>query len=177
MNPLRNTTSAKARAVPMPCNSALTPLYAGAELLDAFAIRLPAEASNDLEVLARFALERQAGWIRALTFARDVVMTPFGVKSSRAVGHAGKAQGQVIGFFPLLSKSATELIVGADDRHLDFRVALQLRADAANGRELLAATVVHCHNRLGRIYLATIAPFHRVIVQASLERAVREMKT
>lgn len=54
-------TSAKARAVPMPSNSALTPLYAVADLLDAFAIRLPAEASNDIEVLARFALERQAG--------------------------------------------------------------------------------------------------------------------
>jgi len=45
-------TSAKARAVPMPSNSALTPLYAVADLLDAFAIRLPAEASNDIEVLA-----------------------------------------------------------------------------------------------------------------------------
>jgi len=61
----------------------------------------------------------------------------------------------LIGFFPVLSKSATELVVGADDRHLDFRVTIQLRADAANGRELVAGTVVHCHNRLGRIYLAT----------------------
>lgn len=161
----------------MPSNSVLAPLYAGADLLDAFAIRLPAEASDDLEVLARVAFGRQAGWIRTLTLVRDVVMAPFGVKSSRAVGLAGKARGPVIGFFPLLSKSATELIVGADDRHLDFRVTIQLCADAENGRELLAGTVVHCHNRLGRLYLATIAPFHRVIVQASLERAVREMKT
>ncbi len=67
--------------------------------------------------------------------------------------------------------------MGADDRHLDFRVTIQVRADAANGRELLAGTVVHCHNRLGRIYLATIAPFHRVIMRANLERAVREMRS
>jgi hypothetical protein len=80
----------------------------------------------------------------------------------------------VIGFFPVLSKSATEWVVGEDDRHLDFRVTLQLRTDAANGRELVAGTVVHCHNRLGRIYLAAIAPFHRVIVRASLERAVKK---
>jgi hypothetical protein len=166
----------KARAVPMPSNSVLAPLYAGADLLDAFAIRLPAHASDDLEVLARAALERQAWWIRALTRARDVVMAPVGVKSSRAVGLAAAARGPVIGFFPVLSKSATELVVGEDDRHLDFRVTLQVRTDAANGRELVAGTVVHCHNRLGRIYLATIAPFHRVIVQASLERAVRAMK-
>jgi hypothetical protein len=166
----------KARAVPMPGNSVLAPLYAGADLLDAFAIRLPAGASDDLEVLARAGFERPAGWIRALTRARDVVMATVGVKSSRAVGLAAAARGPVIGFFPVLSKSATELVVGEDDRHLDFRVAMQLRTDAANGRELVAGTVVHCHNRLGRTYLATIAPFHRVIVRASLERAVRAMK-
>ncbi|AXF06456.1 DUF2867 domain-containing protein [Paraburkholderia hospita] len=166
----------KARAVPMPSNSVLAPLYAGADLLDAFAIRLPAEASDDLEVLARAAFERQAWWIRALTRVRDVVMVTVGVKSSRAVGLAARARGPVIGYLPLLSKSATELVVGADDRHLDFRVTIQLHADAANGRELLAGTVVHCHNRLGRIYLATIAPFHRVIVRANLERAVRAMR-
>jgi len=167
----------KARAVPMPSDSVLAPLYAGADLSDAFAIRLPAEASDDLEALARIVFERQAWWIRALLRVRDVVMVTVSVKSSHAVGLAGAAHGPVIGFFPLLSKSVTELVVGADDQQLDFRVTIQLRADAANGRELLAGTVVHCHNRLGRIYLATIAPFHRVIMRANLERAVREMRT
>jgi hypothetical protein len=166
----------KARAVPMPSNSVLAPLYAGADLLDAFAIQLPAGASDDVEVLARAALERQAWWIRALTRIRDLVMATVGVKSSRAVGLAGAARGPVIGFFPVLSKSATELILGADDWHLDFRLTIQLREDAAKGRELVAGTVVHCHNRLGRIYLATIAPFHRVIVPASLEQAASAAK-
>src|SRR5690349_10398372 len=166
----------KAHAVPMPSNSLLAPLYAGADFCGAFAMRLPAGASDDLEVLARAALERLAWWIRALTRVRDAVMATFAVKSSRAVGRAAAARGPVIGFFPVLSKSATELVVGEDDRHLDFRVTIQLRADAANGRELVAGTVVHCHNRLGRIYLATIKPFHRVIVRASLEQAARATK-
>jgi hypothetical protein len=176
-NQPRNTTLTKARAVPMPSNSVLAPLYAGADLLDAFAIRLPAEASNDIEVLARAAFERQAWWIRALTCVRDVVMVTVGVTSSRAVGLAAAARGPVIGYLPVLSRSATELVVGADDRHLDFRATIQLRAVAENERELVTGTVVHCHNRLGRVYLATIAPFHRVIVRANLERAVREMKS
>jgi hypothetical protein len=176
MNLTQNTTPAKARAVPMPSNSVLAPLYADADLADAFAIRLPGNASDDLEELARTAFERPAGWIRALTYVRDRVMATVGVKSSTAVGLAGSTRGPVIGYLPLLSQSATELILGADDRHLDFRVTVQLRADAANGRELLAGTVVHCHNRLGRVYLATIAPFHRVIMRANLQRAVREMR-
>ena len=43
----------KARAVPVPSDSVLAPLYVGADLVDAFAIYLPAGASDDLEVLAR----------------------------------------------------------------------------------------------------------------------------
>jgi hypothetical protein len=104
---------------------------------------------------------------------RDAVMATVGVKSSRAIGAAAAARGSVIGYFPLLSKSAGELVVGEDDRHLDFRVATLLRTGAAGGRELVVVTVVHCHNRLGRTYLAVIAPFHRTILRANLERAVR----
>jgi hypothetical protein len=166
----------KAHAIPVPSDCVLAPLYAGADLLDAFAVHLPAGANDDLEVLARAGFERQAWWIRALTRVRDAMMATVGVKSSRAIGAAAATRGPVIGFFPLLSKSARELVVGEDDRHLDFRVAILLRTGAAGARELVVVTVVHCHNRLGRAYLALIAPFHRVIAQASLEQAARAME-
>ena len=160
----------EAHAVPIPSDSVLAPLYVGADLLDAFAIHLPAGASDDPEVLARVAFERQAAWIRALTWVRDTVMATAGVKSSRAAATRGL---QVIGYFPVLSKSAGEVVVGGDDRHLDFRVAVLVRADAQGRRELVVVTVVHCHNRLGRTYLAVIAPFHRTILRANLQRTAR----
>ncbi|MBV8030276.1 MAG: DUF2867 domain-containing protein [Betaproteobacteria bacterium] len=163
----------KAQAVAVPPDSMLAPLYVGADLADAYAIRLPAGASDDLETLARATFERPPRWIRALTRMRDAIMATVGVKSSRAVRAAGAARGPVIGFFPLLSKSQGELVMGADDRHLDFRVAMLLRAGAAGIREVVVVTVVHCHNRLGRIYLAVILPFHRAIARASLEQAAK----
>jgi hypothetical protein len=163
--------------VPIPSNSVLAPLYAGADLLDAFAIHLPAGASDDPEVLARVAFERQAAWIRALTWVRDTVMATVGVKTSRAIGAAAATCGlQVIGYFPVLSKSAGEMVMGGDDRHLDFRVAVLVRTDAQDRRELVVVTVVHCHNRLGRTYLAAIAPFHRTILRANLQRTVRMLE-
>src|SRR5256885_10202105 len=111
----------KARAVPVPSDSVLAPLYGGTDLLDAFAVHLPAGASDDLEVLARALFEQQAGWIRALTWVRDRVMATVGVKSSRAIGAAAAARGAVIGYFPLLSESGGEVGVGEDGRHIDFR--------------------------------------------------------
>ena len=167
----------EAHAVPVPSDSVLAPLYVGADLLDAFAIHLPASASEDPEVLARVAFERQAAWIRALTWVRDTVMATAGVKSSREIGAAAATRGlPVIGHFPVLSKNAREMVLGADDRHLDFRVAVLVRTDAQGGRELVVVTVVHCHNRMGRTYLAVIAPFHRAILRANLERTVRMLE-
>jgi hypothetical protein len=168
----------KAHAVPVPTDSVLAPLYVGADLLDAFAVHLPVGASDDLEVRARAVFEPQAWawWIRALIRLRDAVMATVGVKSSHEIGAAAAARGAVIGFLPLLSTNAGELVVGENDRHLDFRAAILLRTGAAGGRALVVVTVVHCHNRLGRTYLAVIAPFHRTIMQTNLERAVRVME-
>lgn len=159
----------------MPCNNKIFTLYQSADFVDAFAITIPVGATNDIDELARIAFERHAWWIRTLTVARDIVMSTVGLKSSRAVGLAAAAHGPVIGYFPVLAKDSTELIFGVNDRHLDFLVSIQICSDSVFGRELIASTVVHCHNRLGRIYMKVIAPFHRLIVRANLERAVKEL--
>src|SRR5258707_4069138 len=74
----------KAHAVPVPSDSVLAPLYVGADLLDAFAIHLPAGASDDVEVLARGLFARQAGWGRALTLSRGAAIATVSVATSRA---------------------------------------------------------------------------------------------
>ena len=59
-----------------------------------------------------------------------------------------------------------------DDKHLDFRASAFYQAGAPSERpRFVLSTVVHCHNALGRTYLALIAPFHRLVVQAYLRRA------
>ena len=106
----------KAHAVPVPCDSVLAPLYVGADLLDAFAIYLPAGANDDLEVLARAGFERPAGGFRALSAGarcgdgdgrRQIVSCD---RCCRGGAGAGDC------YFPLLSKSAGELVLGEDDR-------------------------------------------------------------
>ncbi|CAN5910696.1 DUF2867 domain-containing protein [soil metagenome] len=143
--------------------------FAGADLVDSFAVPLPAARREDMRILAERAFGYPALWIRTLLFVRDRVMAVAGIKSTTEVGRT-VGEGDRIGFFPILSASPDELVVGADDSHLDFRLSL-LRGRAAEGGErIVATTVVRCHNRLGRVYLAAIMPFHRIIVRASLRR-------
>ncbi|WDD91942.1 DUF2867 domain-containing protein [Burkholderia sp. FERM BP-3421] len=60
--------------------------------------------------------------------------------------------------FPVLQQSPREVLMGFDDYHLDFRVAVVV----ADGRATIT-TIVRTHNLLGRGYLAAIMPFHRLI--------------
>ncbi|MFM9924417.1 DUF2867 domain-containing protein [Variovorax sp. H27-G14] len=167
-------TKHSVRPVPLPAESDIAHMFAGAHLADAFAITLPPDAPQDTEALARFALGNPAAWFRALLVVRDAIVRPFGIKTSsrirRELGRDGAATH--IDFFPILARRAGELIVGEEDRHLDFRASLLQRPSAdGRGRELVMTTAVHCHNLLGRIYIFVIGPFHRLVVRSVLARA------
>ncbi|MDB5817097.1 MAG: hypothetical protein JWQ11_737 [Rhizobacter sp.] len=170
-----NARVAYSRRVPLPTDSALAALYPGADLADAFAIALPSAPVRSADAWARAVLGQQAGWTRALLKTRDVVMKRFGVKTSGDIRREGGSRGgDFISFFPVISRSEREVIVGENDKHLDFQASLLVRRRADGvGDELLATTVVHCHNTLGRVYIAVIAPFHRVIMRSNMDRALR----
>ena len=165
-----------ATPVAFPAQSGVSHLYPSVHLADAFAIRLPENATNDVDLLARFIFSQQPSWIGKLMSARDAIVACFGLKTSKHLATlAIDAKAQRVGYFKIYGTSQTEIVVGEDDTHLDFRVSVQCvkRAVPDSSRQLTVSTVVHCHNLLGRTYLAIIAPFHRMIIKASLRRAAR----
>jgi hypothetical protein len=164
----------QARAVVVPAESGVAALYPGSNLADAFAIALPAGSTRDVLKLSRWALGYSPSWVVFLLNLRDAIVRPFGVKTARELRAAGtRAGNDHIDIFRIHAVSENEVIVGEDDRHLDFRTSILLRRQPGQLDELVATTVVHCHNLLGRTYLAIILPFHRVIVRSMLERAAR----
>ncbi|ONH50640.1 Protein of unknown function [Pseudomonas cedrina] len=158
-------------SVPVPPRSGITHLYTPMNLADAFAIRLPAGTSGNPDLLARFILSHQPAWIGWLLTVRDTVVVCFGLKTAR---HLASLAGRV-GAFQVYSTDRTEIVLGEDDAHLDFRISVLCseEVEPEGGRQLVFSTVVQCHNRLGRAYLFVIAPFHRLVVKASLRRAAR----
>ena len=56
-----------------------------------------------------------------------------------------------------------------------FRVVVDVATSGPNeasGQQVTATTLVKTHNALGRLYLAVIKPFHRLIVPAMLRQVV-----
>lgn len=168
--------SARATAVALPAQSGVANAYPSVHLADAFAIGLPIGSTTNPEVLARFILAHQPAWIGFLIRVRDLIVAVFGLKTATGLatlsqdGRAGR-----VGIFKIYSSTGQELVAGEDDKHLDFRVSFlcSSASGADPGARLTVATVVHCHNLLGRTYLFVIAPFHRMVVKASLGRAAR----
>jgi hypothetical protein len=161
----------------VPHESAVSRFYKTPNLADAYAIRLPDNINTDPELLARFVFSQKARWVDRLMQLRDMLVAMFGIKTANQLENSAEPDHkQRIGIFKIYGITKNEILLGEDDKHLDFRlsVLVQMRADStAASPYLVLSTVVHCHNLLGRIYIFIIAPFHRLIVQSMLRRAAQ----
>lgn len=167
---------ARVQPIPAPADGLLTG-FEPVHYADAFAV--PVSGRVDPQALASAVFAAAPAWVAALMAVRHAAMAPFGVvASSRALARAARAangSGERVGIFPVLSRAASELLLGLDDRHLDFRVSVRVTADGGQRLGVLT-TLVRFHGRLGRAYFAVVKPFHRVIVPAMLRRAARRLE-
>lgn len=134
------------------------------DVADAFTVALPPGASTDLEVWRRSVFASPPVTVRRLLRLRDLLVRPLGLrKAAGADQHEG---------FPVLGRREHEVLMGLDDRHLDFRVSLRLLQSDDADDSLLLTTTVTFHGPIGRLYFALVRPFHRRIVPAMLRSAV-----
>ena len=171
------------RAVAVPPHSAIAQAYATTHFADAYAVPLPPEVNLGPEQLARCIMLNQPPWVAALMKLRDGLVARLGLKTASDLTASG-ASGAVqrVGIFRIYSANATEIVLGEDDKHLNFRLSVLCSEHGIEQpqpqlepqpRLVTVSTVAYCHNAFGRAYIFAIASFHRAIVQASLRRAAR----
>jgi hypothetical protein len=160
---------AEVKQAGLPAASRLSSSYSQADFADAFSVDLPETVSHNIEALARYIFTQQPEWIGMLMRTRDVLVLPFGLK--RAADLKGKG-GDRISIFRVFERYDDEIILGEDDTHLNFRVSVLLQpASQGRPRRITVTTLVFYNRLLGRAYLTLIAPFHRLVVRSSLDRA------
>jgi len=115
-------------------------------------------------------------WASVLFKMRGIVASVLGLRHGAAAGlevapDASFQVGRRVGMFSIRSMEPDELIVGDNDRHLDFR--LSIFRSRVNGVEMATvSTAVEIHNTVGKIYMVVIKPFHRCITRAMIQKAV-----
>lgn len=135
-----------------------------ADWCDAFWVHLPHDTPAD-----------PLYWSTLLFGAGDPRRRPSGLMRvrdflARQVGLKNAATGNGSAY-PVLALDTREVVVGMDDRHLDFRVALSVRPFGSE--VLVVTTAVRRHNRLGRAYFAVVTLPHQLLVPRWTRRAVR----
>lgn len=152
------------RAFPVPVEAKGSTILPGATFADCFAIRVSGRLTA--EEAARLTLERMPRWVSTLMNLRDRLVAMMGLKT---LDDQSTAHAHVIGGFPVVSSSVDQVVLGFDDKHLDFRIVIDALPHE-NGTELRATTLVKPHNLGGRAYLAAVMPFHKRIVPTMLNR-------
>lgn len=143
-----------------PTEPVLDGLGAGAlpriDAADAFRTDLIPGDGSDPAAWTAAVLSSMPSWVGALMRVRDALMRRLGVRT------ADELPGATL---PMADRSTTEVVVGLDDKHLDFRLVTTVDEAA---RSVTLTTVVHLHSPLGRAYWSVVRFFHPVVLRALL---------
>lgn len=111
-------------------------------------------------------------WAIALLALRNVLVGWTGLKT----GREGKAEGYgILDLFKTLKQGEDFVVLGEDDKHLDFQVVLRI-SGSESVQTVSTTTLVRFNNRWGRAYFFCIKPFHRLIVAGMMRRAGRLLR-
>jgi Protein of unknown function (DUF2867) len=138
----------------------------GAQFADAYALSVSGQSLTALAA-TQLAFGDAPGWINKLLRLRNALVSPFGLKAGEK---NSKPFVEKIGIFPVLNEAPHRIVLGLDDKHLDFRLLVDVNDAGEEMQTVTASTLVRTHNAFGRIYLAIVKPFHRIIVPAMLAK-------
>lgn len=138
----------------LPLQSALHDRIKPMDFVDCYCIDSNFSPRDAAEIVTHFPT-----WAQLLVRIRNVITAPLGLLQE------APTTGDEVGFFPVESETTNELIMGFNDKHLNFRVSVM----SQNGKIFLA-TWVHTNNKVGKLYLKVILPFHILIVRNALAR-------
>ncbi len=138
----------------LPASSNLHSHFESSDFLDCYCV----ESELSARAAAEVAFDPPA-WAAALMKLRNLLVSPWGLTT------AISEDIESAGMFPIDIESEDELILGFDDKHLNFRISVMQKE-----QHVYLATWVHPNNIGGRLYLAAILPFHILIVRDALSR-------
>jgi hypothetical protein len=136
-----------------------------------------------VEEVVRAFFAAAPAWVGQLFALRNRLVKVFGLKVSEADSSPEQLPrfrvepGERLGLFRVMAKTGGEVLLGENDKHLDFRISFYLSTEASSGHyRLVLSTTVLMHNWFGRLYFLPVKPVHKLIVSAMLKSVVEEVQ-
>lgn len=124
-------------------------------------------------------------WVRSLFIFRNKIAALAKLKIPKTEGNSRKKierfqgkKGERIGLFRVFDNADNEIILGEDDKHLNFRVSLYLERSKKDITEtnLTISTIVLFNNWAGAFYFFIVGPFHRCVVRTILKKMIMQLE-
>lgn len=118
---------------------------------------------------------------RQIIFSRNKIVSLFGLKTPSSnldrtsIKDFDFQVGKQIGLFKVFALTEKEIILGEDDKHLDFRVSLLVESKEEK-HFINITTSVKFKNIFGRLYFLPVKPFHQLIVPTMLKGILRQIE-
>lgn len=164
----------RVESVPVPAQRLVSRAFPRIDYADAYRIELAPSTDRTVDDITRSLFSDVPSWIISMMRLRNAIVRRFGLKTSfdpEGISREGRlAPGDRVGIFHVYDRTDDEVLMGDDDRHLDYRVSVFLERESTR---LLAVvtTVVRFNKWTGRLYFWPVRPVHRLVVRAILRRA------
>jgi hypothetical protein len=127
---------------------------------------------DDLATISNLVFGTAPKWIEFLLKLRNSIVKVFGLKTEQPADfHTNFKVGGYIGFFKIYSIEEKEIILGADDKHLNFRVSLYNSHESEFN--IKVTTLVEYNNSFGRWYMTIVKPFPHLVVKVMVKQAYK----
>jgi len=145
------------------------------DYIDTFSVSLKRSNIDSQELITAF-FYSSPKWVDKLFVLRNKLVDVIGLKSEMAnIAQLNPpyTKNQQLGAFKIYEITEDEVVLGEDDKHLNFRVSLIIERGTKN--RLVLSAIVKTNNLIGKIYFFIIKRFHQIIVSVMIKRMVKNI--
>ncbi len=128
---------------------------------------------DSMERIVKMVLNEKPKWIDSLIAFRNRIVKHFGLQTTIPDDyHTQYVVGGYVSFFRIFLIEENCVILGANDTHLNFKLAIVNNGSKQFNIEV--TTLVEFNNTFGRTYMSIIKPFHKIVLINMVKRAFHE---
>ena len=125
---------------------------------------------HNLQEISNLVFNTSPKWLIILFKIRNSIAKLIGLKTDVSLNYKTTFEvGSFVKFFKIYNIAENEVILGANDKHLNFRAIINKTNNKTNN--IKVTTLVKYNNTLGEIYMTIIKPFHKLVVKKMVSYA------
>lgn len=150
----------------LPVGTSITKNLSNVDYDDSYMIMV--EHDESIEIISEKILSLPRWVIVALRIRYYLLVKPFGLNTGKFNDVEKDSKSNFIPV-PIIDKNENEIVMGADDKHLYYRISV-MKKKVEEITEIYLSTIVKFHNIFGKIYFIPVRIGHKLVVRSILKR-------